>query len=167
MRRSPRVVVALLVALPAAALTGCGAAGSTISPTSSTTSTTASSSAVTADQWCASYQSLTGVLSQAGSDAAGAATSLAALERFDQLWGMADNLGIATADQVAANQRAVASYRSVMALLAAGDPADAPQVTSAKRALTASTDADRIALKASAGRVLAVCGGPTPSTTAS
>ena len=125
----------------------------------------ASPGAPTVAQWCASYASITTVLAQTSSDDSSATTTLAALERFDLLWGIADNLGVVAPEEVAANQRAVASYRAVMALVVAGKARTSPEVVSATAALTRQTDADRTPLRDSAARVLGLCGVPsaTPS----
>jgi hypothetical protein len=118
--------------------------------------------APTSEEWCASYATLTSVLSQSASDATGAQTALQALERFDLLWGIADNMGILTAPEVAANQRAVASYRAVMTVMASGHAAGSAEVSSARAALTAQTTTDHALLASSAGKVVGLCGAPTP-----
>ena len=164
-----------------ASLAGCGGAASTVSavPTTAGSPSTGSSASVpdatasaasggapTIAQWCASYASITTVLAQSSTDAAAATTALAALERFDLLWGIADNLGVVAPDEVAANQRAVASYRAVMALVASGKDRTSPEVVSATAALTRQTDADRTPLRDSAARVLGLCGVPSPTPSA-
>jgi hypothetical protein len=175
----PAALLALVLAC-GPVLAGCGGSASAVAdvtgtsvPAATTSSGAAavptasgSGAAPTVAQWCASYASITTVLAQTSSDAASATSTLAALERFDLLWGIADNLGIIAPADVAANQRAVASYRSVMTLVAAGKSRTSPEVVSATAALTTQTNADRTALSDSAGRVLALCGGPsaTPST---
>jgi GTP cyclohydrolase III len=141
---------------------------STPAATSDAASTSSSASpagtgAPTNEEWCASYATLTSVLSQSASDATGAHTALQALERFDLLWGIADNMGILTAAEVAANQRAVASYRAVMSLMASGRAAASAEVSSARAALTAQTTTDHTLLASSAGKVVGLCGAPTPS----
>jgi len=163
----PRAALALLTAAALAGCAGSGGTAATTTPSSGPSATTGSaavtSTVPTVAQWCASYASLTSVLAQSSSDKASAATALAALERFDLLWGIADNLGIITSDEVAANQRSVASYRAVMTLIAAGEARTSPKVVAATAALTAQTDADRTPLSASAGRVLGVCRAASPS----
>jgi hypothetical protein len=163
----PRAALAVLTAAALAGCAGTGATAATTTPSTGPSTTTGSATAPTSEptvaQWCASYASLTSVLAQSSSDTASATTALAALERFDLLWGIADNLGIITSDEVAANQRSVASYRAVMTLIAAGEPRTSPQVVAATATLTAQTDADRTALSASAGRVLGVCRTASPS----
>ncbi len=131
----------------------------------SDTPSASTTAAPTTQEWCASYATLTSVLSQSASDATSAKTALQALERFDLLWGIADNMGILTAPEVAANQRAVASYRAVMTLVAAGSSAGSPAMTTAKARLTAQTTADHAVLASSAGKVVGLCGTPTPSST--
>lgn len=173
--RGPVVVSALRVTALLAAtalLAGCGgstevsaAASSSVAVASSTapSSGASASGAPTVAQWCASYAALTSVLAQNSPDAGSPDTALAALERFDQLWGVADNLGVVAPDEVAANQRAVASYRRVLSLLAAGKTRTSPEVTSATAALTSQTNADRTLLRDSASRVLSLCGVPSPT----
>jgi hypothetical protein len=172
----PAAVLALVLAC-GPVLVGCSGSTSTVAAVTGTSvpgPTTSSGAAAvpsgsgaapTVAQWCASYATITTVLAQTSSDAASATSTLAALERFDLLWGIADNLGIMAPADVAANQRAVASYRSVMTLVAAGKSRTSPEVVSATAALTSQTDADRTALSDSAGRVLGLCGVPsaTPS----
>jgi len=122
-----------------------------------------SGAAPTVAQWCASYATITTVLAQTSADASSATSALAALERFDQLWGIADNLGVVGPADVSANQRSVASYRAVMILVAAGKARTSPEVVSATAALTSQTNADRTALSDSAGRVRGLCGVPSPT----
>jgi hypothetical protein len=170
-RRVGAVVIVVGVGL---GIAGCASspaaptAASTTAPAPPPTSSDAPTSAAapTVAQWCASYASLTSVLAQSSSDAASAATALAALERFNLLWGMADGLGIVGPEEVAANQRAVASYRAVMELVAAGSASTAPEVVKARAALTSSTDADRALLRDSAARVIGLCGAPSPTPSA-
>jgi hypothetical protein len=150
----------LLVAMVAAGLLACGGPAAA-PPTSTSPSGVSTSAAPTNQQWCASYGSLTSVLSQAGTDKAGATTAIASLDRFDQLWSAAEAMRIASPSEVAANRRAVASYRAVMALLSAGYALTSREVTTARADLTATTNADRELLKSSAGRVVALCGGPS------
>ena len=147
---------------PVAAMTGAPVSAASASSDAATTPPASGSGAAapTVAQWCASYASITTVLAQTSSDAASATSALAALERFDQLWGIADNLGVVGPADVAANQRSVASYRAVMILVAAGKPRTSPEVVSATAALTSQTDADRTALSDSAGRVRGLCGVP-------
>jgi hypothetical protein len=153
-------------------LAGCGSPASPEAATSSTTASdtpSASSTSPTPQQWCASYSSLAGVLAQSGSDAASATKALQALERFDLLWGIADNMSILSTDEVDANQRAVARYRAVLTLVANGKSLTSPEVVAARKALETSTTADRVMLKSSAGKVLGRCGAAsaTPSASAS
>lgn len=160
--------VALAFTLGACAASGSSGApadpsATTAPPTASATPNSTASGAPTTQEWCASYATLTSVLSQSSSDAAGARTALQALERFDLLWGIADNMGILTPDEVAANQRAVAAYRSVMALVASGAAATSVGVTEARAALQRQTDRDHALLTSSAGKVLGVCQAATPS----
>jgi hypothetical protein len=129
----------------------------------SDTASASATAAPTRQEWCASYATLTSVLSQSASDTTGAQTALQALERFDLLWGIADTMGILTADEVAANQRAVASYRAVMTLMASGHAAASAEVSSARAALTAQTTTDHTLLASSAGKVVGLCGAPAPS----
>jgi len=60
-------------------------------------------------------------------------------------------------DEVSANQRAVASYRVVMSLIAAGDATTSAAVVRAVAALTALTSSDRTPLRDSVSRVLGLC----------
>jgi hypothetical protein len=122
-----------------------------------------SSTQPTPAQWCSAYASITGVLSNTGNDKESASMALAALERFDLLWGVADNMGIVSSDEVAANQRMVAAYRSVLTLIAGGAAADSPEVKAARVDLEAAAEKDRTDLKSSAGRVLGRCGDPSPT----
>ncbi len=162
-RGAATVVAALLLTACSSASGGVpmGTAGS-----DSTAAPSASSTQPTPAQWCASYASLTQVLATTGSDQASAETALAALERFDLLWGIADNMGIVSSDEVAANQRLVAAYRAVMTLVVGGATVDSPEVKLARTELEAAADKDRTDLKASAGRVLARCGTASASPSA-
>jgi hypothetical protein len=166
--------VAAVVAL-ATVLAGCATEPGPTGPTSTTStaadaateSPSASSTAPTTRQWCASYAVLTSVLAQSSSDATGAATALQALDRFEQLWGVAGTMGILTPAEVLANQRAVASYRTVMSLVAGGATPTTPALVTARAQLAAQTATDHALLSSSAGKVLALCGTVTGSTTAS
>jgi hypothetical protein len=172
--RAARIVgpVAVVLALGACAVASGGGvptdppSASDSAASSSAGAATAASSATgapTTQQWCASYATLTSVLSQTASDTAGAQTALQALERFDLLWGIADNMGILTPDEVAANQRSVASYRAVMALVASGSTAGSTRLAAARATLTTQTTSDHALLSSSAGTVVGLCGAPTRS----
>jgi hypothetical protein len=105
------------------------------------------------------------VLSTSGT-ASQAPTGLQALDRFALLWQLAGRMGIITADEVAANLRAVEKYRAIVTLVAAGSSSTSAAMTSARAALTAQTDSDRAVLSSSAGKVLGSCGQATASASA-
>jgi hypothetical protein len=75
-------------------------------------------------------------------------------------------MGILTADEVAANLRAVEDYRAIVTLVAAGSSSTSTAMTSARAALAAQTDSDRAVLTSSAGKVLGACGQASPSASA-
>jgi hypothetical protein len=104
------------------------------------------------------------VLSASGT-ASEAAQGLLALDRFAQLWKLAGSMGLISAEEVAANQRAIDGYRAVLVLVAQGTPSTSPAVASARAALTAQTTSDHALLSSSAGKVLGLCGRPSPSAT--
>jgi len=160
--RSPVVSIAVVLI----AVTACAApANPTAAPSSPGPATTASQAPPTTDQWCASYASLTGVLS-ASSTPSEAAQGLLALDRFSQLWKLAGSMGLITVDEVAANQRAVDGYRAVISLLASGSASTSLAVSSARQALAKQTDSDHALLASSAAKVLGLCGHASPSASA-
>jgi hypothetical protein len=161
--RSPVVSIAVVLI----AVTACAApANPTAAPSSPGPATTSASQAPpTTDQWCASYASLTGVLS-ASSTPSEAAQGLLALDRFSQLWKLAGSMGLITVDEVAANQRAVDGYRAVISLLASGSASTSLAVSSARQALAKQTDSDHALLASSAAKVLGLCGHASPSASA-
>jgi hypothetical protein len=154
-----RSVVAVALCLGVAA---CGQPSSTVTPTG-TSSASVSASGPTKQDWCAAYSELTTTLASASPDPTGANAALTSLTQFDQLWAAAESVGILDAEEVAANRRAVASYRAVLEVVAKGSAADSPETTAARDALTAQTEKDRTVLTSSADKVLATCGAVTES----
>jgi hypothetical protein len=142
---------------------GCSAAGSPDASSATPTSATASPTGPTTQDWCAAYSELTTTLAQASPDPTGASAALGSLAQFDTLWAASVGMGILTADEAAANRRAVASYRAVLEVAANGASTDSPQMASARAALTTQTDSDRTVLTSSASKVLAACGAVTES----
>jgi hypothetical protein len=130
------------------------------------TSGSASPTGPTKLDWCNGYSTLTTSLAQASPDPSGASAALDSLTNFDLLWDASVGIGILTADEAAANRRAVASYRAVLEAESTGAAADSPEMAAARAALTAQTDRDRTVLTSSASKVLAACGAVTESPSA-
>ena len=129
-------------------------------------SPSASTSGPTKQDWCAAYSTLTTTLASASPDPAGASVALSSLAQFDTLWAAADSVGILDADEVAANRRAVTSYRVVLEAEAKGFGTSSPEMTTARDGLTSQTEKDRTLLTSSASKVLAACGAVTESPSA-
>jgi hypothetical protein len=93
--RSPVAIIAAAVI----ALTCCAGPASTTAdpPSPGPASTSASPAPATTDHWCASYASLTRVLSASGTPSE-AAQGLLALDRFSQLWKLAGSMGQTDSD---------------------------------------------------------------------
>lgn len=155
----------LLVGALCLGVAGCGTAAGpgtvTLTPTAAT-----SPSGPTRQEWCAAYSSLTTTLAQASPDPTGAAAALGSLSQFDSLWAASVSTGLLDADEAAANQRAVASYRAVLEAQANGAAAGSPEMTAARDSLTSQTEKDRAVLTSSATKVLAACGAVTESPSA-
>lgn len=128
--------------------------------------TTAAPSATGEDaqqQWCTAYASITKQLSRQGVTPAEAKASLAALESFDQLWAAGANLGLVSAEETAANHRAIVAYAALVTLIADGKAADSTEVSAARNNLTAVTDADKSVLQSSASKITTLCAGARPA----
>jgi hypothetical protein len=157
-----RTVVAVALCLGVAACSQPKDAGAP----SVTTPASASASGPTKQDWCAAYSELTTTLASASPDPAGASVALTSLAQFDTLWAAADSVGILDADEVAANRRAVTSYRAVLEAEAKGFGTSSPEMTAARDGLTSQTEKDRTLLTSSASKVLAACGAVTESPSA-
>jgi len=119
------------------------------------------------DQWCTAYANITSVLADAGTSPEKATTALTVLDRFGELWASASQLEFIEPDEAAANQRAVAKYAAIIQLVANGAAEDSAEVQAAANDLTAATEADHALLQSSAGKVLGMCGSPSPPASAS
>jgi hypothetical protein len=171
-----RIALITFVAL-SLSLTACGSstdAGSTASSSSAATPSAASgSSAVAAPasddaitEWCNAYTVITTVLSEGTSGKAQAEKAILGLDRYADLWKAAGQGELLTPDEVNANLRAIAAYRTVLNAVAAGKPDSSPEVKAAKEHIRTVTEDDHDVLQSSAGKVLGYCGAPTASPSA-
>ena len=151
------VVVALCLGVAACSQPRDAGAPAVTTPASAS----ASASGPTKQDWCAAYSELTTTLASASPDPTGASAALTSLAQFDTLWAAAESVGILHADEVAANRRAVTSYRVVLETEAKGVAAGSPEMTAARDGLTSQTEKDRPLLTSSASKVLAACGAVT------
>lgn len=135
------------------------AAPSSAAPSSAASpaaSAAASLDAVTA-KWCTEYSAITDELAQSGTTQAEAQSALKALTRFDALWVAAGDQGYISAEEVAANQSAVAAFGALVQLVAGGAAADSPEVGMARTNLAAVTDKDNALLVSSTNKVVVLC----------
>jgi hypothetical protein len=160
MRR--RLLLPLVVAA-GLALTGCG--GSTTASSTTPPAVTPSGPSISASpsgdpvlQWCVAYQQITTALSQAPSTKEGAATSINALQTFDQLWAAGANLKYVTNDEAEANRRAIVAYAALVAKFGEGKKDTDQEVKDAQANLEKVTGADQALLQSSATKVSALCG---------
>jgi hypothetical protein len=113
-------------------------------------------------KWCQDYADITSIMAAAGTDQKSANTALSVMPQFTQLWSTAETGEIITPQEAAANKRAVEGYQAVVSLMALGADPKSPEVTAATNNLTATTEKDHALLQSSAGKVLGLCGAPSP-----
>lgn len=154
-----------LVGCSAGASSGSGGTGPGDSAGSGTPTYSPTVSIPPKADWCATYTTITKVLAQMGDKQEAAESAIKALATFDQLWAVADDLGILTPAEVEANRRAVAAYVEVEKAIAAGAPP--AQVQQAKANLMSVTEKDREPLTSSSDRIIQTCGGVTATPSAS
>lgn len=163
----------------ALSLAACGSASSASSTVSSGASTSAKAVASESDgptalptddaiaEWCNAYTVITTVLSEGTTSPDKAKKAILGLDRYAELWKTAGQGEMLTPDEVNANLRAIAAYRTVLNLVAAGEPETSKDLTAAKEKIRTVTEGDHDVLQSSAGKVLGYCGAPTAGPTAS
>jgi hypothetical protein len=165
MRRPTTIVTLAALTL---ALAGCGSS-TTAAPTATTATALASASAVASAsgdpiaQWCNAYTVITGVLADGMTGRPQAQKAILGLDRYAELWKTAGAGELLTPDEVNANLRAIAAYRTALNLVAAGEPESSADFTAAKDHIRTVTEDDHDVLQSSAGKVLGYCGAPSAS----
>jgi hypothetical protein len=160
------VVSALLLGCSSGSPTAGSGSGSSAAATTAVGPTVSASDDIL-QQWCDAYATITGVLSEGMTSAKAAKTALLGLNRFAELWKLGANGEIVTNDEANANLRAIAAYRKVLDLVAAGTPSSSPEIAKAQDNVRVVTENDHEVLQSSAGKVLGLCGAPTASPSAS
>jgi hypothetical protein len=152
-------------------LAGCGSSTSTASPGSPAVASARSSasaalpSGTASDdaiaQWCNAYTVITTVLSQGTTGPDQAKKAILGLDRYAELWKTAGQGELLTPEEVNANLRAIAAYRTVLNLVAKGEPEKSAKLQEARDRIRTVTEGDHDILQSSAGKVLGYCGAPT------
>lgn len=171
---------ALTLALAATlglALAGCSsstasdaASGSVATPSAATSAAAStsvaaspSSTATPEQQWCQKYTVIATRLSQMTGEKDNSIAALPAVVAFDQLWADAATAGYLTEDESAANRRAVAAFKAVVSLIAAGSAQDSADVKKAQADMLAVTKKDDALLRSTDTKVAALCAVPGSS----
>ena len=155
--------VALLILGVSACSSGTSAESSSASSSAapSSAASPATSAAASLDpataKWCTEYSAITDELAQSGTSQAEAQSALKALTRFGALWVAGGEQGYLSAEEVAANQRAVAAFGALVQLVAGGAAAESTEVGMARTNLAAVTDKDNALLVSSTNKVVVLC----------
>lgn len=141
--------------------------GSAAPSSAATGSAAPSVAADPAAAWCSQYGAIATVLTNATATTADAQKALDVIPQFTQLWADGVAQGFVSAEETAANNRAITAYEALIKLFVAGKAADSPEVTAAGADLTAITTKDKALLDSTDKKVVALCAPAGASTGAS
>ena len=160
-RRAGWCVAALTAAL---SLSACTSDGPSAAPPTAQGTADGATGADDTTRWCAAYAGIATNLGALGAAPEDATAGISLLATFDRLWISAGELGLVTAEEVAANRTAVAGYTEVLQMVA--DGASEAEVRAADVRFTAATEEIREQLTSSSDKVIETCQLPNPSASA-
>ena len=150
-----------MVALSLAACTGDGSASA---PASGSAAGDQDSGPSSPAAWCEAYAAIATNLGGLGPTAEDAASGVALLATFDQLWTTAGELQMVTQSEAAANRTAGRAYAEIMQMVA--DGASEEDVLAAQARFTTATEEMSADLTSSSARITEACQLGSPSESA-